>query len=528
MVVSVIGWTIIHSLWQCLGLLGVLKLFLGLVDVRRSGMRYTAALGVLGVAVVCVLATFLYEWSVLAEVRTAAIGGGVVRPGMAAVGMVEAPGMAGGSSLVFWLAKCCPYVTLGWLLGVVFYTGRLVVSGLELRRLRRLPGVSDVAAEGMLEGLRVRMRVLRPVRLLITDRVSEPMTFGFLRAVVVLPLQYLSFVPADQLEMILAHEVAHIRRRDYVMNLVQHVFDALLFFNPFFRMLSAMVREEREYCCDDWAARAGGDGRKMAVALTNLGLVKRGLALGLSGVSGKSSFYRRVTRLIEPGERPALSVRATLLGFLGAVVMVAVLTQCVRSGVAQDSLPVPGDRLVQLLTDNQAGYKEQVFSYTRAGRDHDIFLVQTQDERQAKYAYLDGVRVNREELGGILHVLKVQRSMPMVMVRGVDPEEARGLRLAKRIEDGDSVEKQIRIKEARGEDTTALLKMRGELVREEVESAMDEYKREVKHIPLDVEQHELLTRIIVNNTYTAEERQQLNELIRKRQELLARITVDGR
>lgn len=499
MVVSVIGWTIIHSLWQCLGLLGALKLFLGFIDVRRSGVRYAAALWVLGLAVGCVLSTFLFEWRVFAGLRTTATGG-VERPGSAAIDVVEIQGMAPGASFVYWLAKCCPYLTGLWVLGVVFYIGKLVLGGVELRRLRRTPGVRDVAAEAMLEGLRVRMRVVRTVRLLITDRVSEPMTFGFLRAVVVLPLQYLSFVPADQLEMILAHEVAHIRRRDYVVNLVQHVFDALLFFNPFFRMISTMVREEREYCCDDQAAVVAGDQRMMAVALTNLGLMKKGLALGLSATPARRSFYRRVTRLIEPGGRPALSVRSTLMGFWGAVVVVTLLTQCSRSTVAQDNLPAVGDRMYQVLTDNQAGYKEQVFNYSKAGKDHEIFLVQTQDQKHVMYAYMDGVRLNREELDAVTHVLKVQRATIVVTVKyKVGPpgrDTAVGAKMQK--------------------DTAALVKIMGQAAIGEVRTAMFQYRIDSLAIPAGVKQHELLTRIVVNNAYTAEDRQEMQELIRMR------------
>ena len=207
MLFSVIGWTIIHSLWQCLGLLAALKLFLGLVDVRRSGALV--------------------------------VGGGAAGPLANGAGVVSAGGSMKDFGPLTWLATACPYLTVGWVLGVVFYGGRLVLGSVELRQLKRSPGVADTGVEAIFEDLRMRMGVVRPLRLLITERVKEPMTFGVLRAVVVLPLAYVSQAPAEQLEMILAHELAHIRRRDYLINLLQHVFDALLFFNPCYRMISA-------------------------------------------------------------------------------------------------------------------------------------------------------------------------------------------------------------------------------------------------------------------------------------------------
>jgi beta-lactamase regulating signal transducer with metallopeptidase domain len=494
MVFSVIGWTIIHSLWQCLGLFAGLKLVLGLVDLRRSDLRYGAALGALGLAVVGVLGTFVWEWR--AFVPAAAVGGfGAVAPVVGVKGIVSVEGAGPGYSVFSWLTKISPYLTMGWITGVLFYTGRLVLSGMAVRRVRRLPGMPDAAVEGMLEGLRLRMGVLRPVRLLITDRVAEPMTFGFLRAVVVLPLSYVSQVPAEQLEMILAHELAHIRRRDYLVNIVQSVFDALLFFNPFFRTLSTIVREEREYRCDDLAAFVAGDRRAMAVTLTNLGLLEKGLALGLFAAPKRKSLYRRVMRLIEPSGRPVLSVRAALLGCFGALAVVAVLTQCSRSVMAQTALPVKGDQLNQLYNDNQAGYKEQVFSYSKAGQLHDILLVRTQDEKTPVFAYYDGRLLSPMELEKLLEVVQDQRKM-VYLIR-FDGKK------------GDSMKVQHGSR-----DSVKFVRL--DSVKLEVNHAMEQYKIDVQGIPDAVRLHEVVTKIVTEQVYTPEQRSELMDLLQKR------------
>ena len=524
MIFSVIGWTIIHSLWQCLGLLAVLKLILGFTDMRRSGARYAVALGVLGMAVSGVLATFIWEWKafVPAAFSTAALAGGGAA--VRSAGGVWTGGGMKDAGLLPWLAAACPYLTVGWVLGVVFYGVRLVLGGVGLSRLRRSPGITHGDVAAILEGLRIRMGVAHPLRLLITERVVEPMTFGVFRVVVVLPLSYASQVPAGQLEMILAHELAHIRRRDYVINLGQHVFDALLFFNPFYRMISAVVREEREYCCDDLAAVVAGDRRKMAEALTNLGLVKHGMGLGLSAVPERGSFYRRVSRLIE--DRPVVSVRGILAGLLTAAVFTVGLTQCSRSVVAEAALPSPGDRMVQVLEDHQAGYHEQVFHYNKGGQEHELFLVRGQDEQQIRSAYVDGERVSQGELGALIQVLKETRNTKAVVALTGKLGELRLEQMKQRIYLSDSIEKQIQSKKMSGGDSTELVKLRLDLVQKEVELAMDQYMREMKHLPLDIEQHELLTRIVATNSYTAANRQQLNDLIRRRQ--AAEVRVEGR
>jgi hypothetical protein len=366
--------------------------------------------------------------------------------------------------------------------------------------------------------LREKMGLLQPVRLIVSDRVSEPLTFGLLKAVVVLPLHYVSQVPADQLEMILAHELAHIRRRDYVMNLCQSVFDAVFFFNPFYRVLTGIVRNEREYCCDDLAASVGGDGRLMALALTNLKLMTRHPGLGLSAAPVRSGFYRRVSRLIDPGERAVVSVRGSVVGLLGAGLLVLVLTQCSRSVVGQDAMAGAPESMEQVLTDNQAGYKEQVFYFKQAGTDHELFLVSTVDKQEPLYGYVDGMRVERSGLDEYVKAIKRGREMITVKVLGVErPREIRNDSLMRVFVRVDSLEKEIKVRMAPRENTSEPRVELDTAIREQVAMSMERYKIEVQGLPSAVKQHDLLTRIIVNGEYSPEDRAALRELIRQRQ-----------
>lgn len=512
----VIGWTIIHSLWQCLGLLALLKVFLSIVPLRRSGLRYGAAIGVLGLAAFCGMLTFVWEYRVLGSGGSEAGLGRVAGVGIVAAdrSIAEAPIVEGAPGWLGLLGRLSPWLAMGWVLGIAFFSGRLLYSGYELGRLRRLPGMPDEGASELLVGLRSKMGLRQPVRLIVSDRVSEPLTFGLLKAVVVLPLHYVSQVPAGQLEMILAHELAHIRRRDYLVNLCQSVFDTVFFFNPFYRVLSGIVRDEREYCCDDLAAGIGGDGRMMAVALTNLKLMMRHPGLGLSAAPVRSGFYRRVSRLIEPGERVAVSVRGATAGLLGAALLVLVLTQCSRSVMKQDAVGAP-ESMEQVLTDNQAGYKEQVFYFKQAGGNHELFLVSTQESQEPLYGYVDGVRVEKGGLDEYVKAIKRGRQMSTVNVLGVVRDDSL-MRLVVRV---DSLEKEIKVSKASRGDMSGPRVEPDTAIREQVESAMERYRETVKAIPVGVKQHEVLTRIIVNGAYTPEDRAAVREIIRQRQAL---------
>jgi beta-lactamase regulating signal transducer with metallopeptidase domain len=516
----VIGWTIIHSLWQCLGLLALLKVFLLFTPMRRSRLRYDVAIAVLGSAVLGGLCTLLWEYRVL---DSAGVGAGLGRAVTAAVvtvgaGAVKAP-LAGPLGWLGMLGRLSPWLAVGWLLGIAFFSGRLLYSGYELRRLRRLPGLPDGGASDLLARLRLKMGLPQTVRLIVTDKVSEPLTFGLLKAVVVLPLHYVTQVPAGQLELILAHELAHIRRRDYLMNLCQSVCDALFFFNPFFRVLSGIVRNEREYCCDDLATGVGGDGRLMAIALTNLKLMVRHPSLSLSAAPVRSGFYRRVSRLINPEERTVVSARGMLAGILGAAVLVLVLTQCSRSVVGQDAMTPAPESMEQVLTDNQAGYKEQVFYFKQAGTDHELFLVSTQEKQEPLYGYVDGMRVEKAGLDPFVVAIKRGRQMETIRFRVADAGESRSDSVAILYVMADSVEKAMKVKVAAGENVSELKRQLDEIDGRQVTAAMEQYKVTVRAIPLDVKQHEVLTRIIVNNAYSSADQAAVRELIRQRQAL---------
>lgn len=516
----VIGWTIIHSLWQCLGLLALLKLFLSVTPLRRSGLRYGAAIGMLGLAALGGILTFAWEYRLLGGSGAGTPLGRMIGSGAAAAGLpiVNAPIAEGGLGWLGFLGRLSPWLAMGWIFGIVFFSGRLLYSGYELRRLRRLPHLGKGEVSELMARLRARMGLQQPVRLIVSDQVSEPLTFGLLKAVIVLPLHYVSQVPADQLEMILAHELAHIRRRDYLVNLCQSVFDAVFFFNPFFRVLSGIVRNEREYCCDDLAAGTG-DERLMALALTNLKLMTRRRSLSLSAAPVRSGFYRRVSRLIEPEERMVVSVRGTLAGLLGAALLVLVLTQCSRSVLGSDVVPGPNERMEQVLTDNQAGYKEQVFNYQQAGAQHELFLVSTQESQEPLYGYVDGERVDRSGLEEFVKAVKRSREVVTIKFLG-HPEAGMNDTLVKLIYKRDSIEKVIKVKAVAGEDVSAIMKVEfDEVDKRQVALAMVRYSGYAKGISIQTKVHDLLTRIIVNKAYSREDRTALSELIRQRQAL---------
>jgi len=169
------------------------------------------------------------------------------------------------------LAEWLPGVFAGWLLGVVLLSFWNVSGWVRVRRMarREVRVVEEVWLERLGE-LRARMGIGRAVALLESARVQVPTVIGWLKPVILVPASVFSGLSPRQLEAVLAHELAHVRRHDYLINLLQTLVETLLFYHPAVWWVSRQVRIERESCCDDLALAVCGDRLGYARALAAL------------------------------------------------------------------------------------------------------------------------------------------------------------------------------------------------------------------------------------------------------------------
>lgn len=188
-----------------------------------------------------------------------------------------------------WTDWLLPGVTLMWLVGVVLMLTPRCGAWLSLRGIDR-PGPVALPAEWTVrvEQLRAAFGILRTVTVHCGATIAGPFTAYVLRPVIWIPLGLLTKLPTAQLTALLAHELAHVRRLDWVWNLVQHGVETVLFYHPAMWWLSRRIREERELACDALAAEVCGDPLVLAEALANLQrervrLSSAGLALAAHG-----------------------------------------------------------------------------------------------------------------------------------------------------------------------------------------------------------------------------------------------------
>ena len=237
-----------------------------------------------------------------------------------------------------WLEPRLPAVALLWTAGVLLMATHLFAGWVRVKRIRRSAAVLETSRwPARVRARAGRFATTRRVRLLVSSIVDVPAVIGFVRPAILVPASALSGLTPAHLEAILLHELAHVRRGDYLVNVVQCVVEVLLFYHPAVWWVSSQIRREREHCCDDVAASLCVDRMTYARALTSLeelrGPAPR-LALGAAG----GDLLARIRRLIDPERVSSPRVSG---GFaMGLIVTIALLALGTQAG----SLAVGADQ----------------------------------------------------------------------------------------------------------------------------------------------------------------------------------------
>src|SRR6266699_1471348 len=297
-----LGWALVDSLWQNALAAAGLAALLALVPVRAARIRYAFATLTLAMMLALPLATAVRLSGTSPQISdvvtaTSAVAAGPTGPGPRAVAAIPAP-----AAIRAAIEPVLPWVVLAWFGGVVALSLRLASGWLMTRQLGRVgtSSVPDACVEAVAR-LAARLRISRPVRVLGSAVVQVPAVIGWLRPVILLPASALTGLTPLQLDALLAHELAHVRRYDYVVNLLQSVVETLLFYHPAAWWVSQQVREEREHCCDDLAVAVCGDAHFYATALLGmerLRITPPDFALAATGRGG--SLMGRIRRLVAP------------------------------------------------------------------------------------------------------------------------------------------------------------------------------------------------------------------------------------
>lgn len=292
-VITALGWTLTHFVWQGL-LLGAIYAAL-VTGLKRapSVTRYWIGMGTLAAMLVVTVITFVIVYE--APQTTAAA---VMTATATAQVQTVLPEASRWESILMRMEIFMPWAVLAWLSGVILLSGRIAVDFWRIRKLAMV-GVRPLPEPWprIVKRLCFEMGMTRLVRVMESSRVSVPMVIGWLKPVVLIPPSALLGLSQQQLELIISHELAHIKRHDYLFNLMQLVVETLLFYHPVVRRIAIQVRLERENCCDDIVVEQTTDTLAYARALTEVEGMRcsAGMQVALAATGGH--LVGRVRRL---------------------------------------------------------------------------------------------------------------------------------------------------------------------------------------------------------------------------------------
>ena len=393
-----LGWTLLHFLWQGILVAALYALARALAGGRISA-RGRYAIACASLLAMTVAPALTYWW--LGNSGQAARIGDLTDWGARQL----APGVAYSPVTDPW-QQAMPGIVMAWFAGAAACSLRLLmgfISAAALRRSRHAPVLTEW--QQTLDRLIERMHVSRSVRLLATDRVDSPSVIGWLRPVILAPVGVLCGLAPEQVEALLAHELAHVRRHDYLVNVLQGIAESLLFYHPAVWWISNQIRAEREHCCDDLAVAASGDVLVYARALAELESMRPAhFKAALSANDG--SLLRRIRRLADPvaAHRPA---GWGVAWSLGALLLLGIAGVAV-TGAQGQSQPVVNLDTLWPDTVKQGDMKVEVRGLGRLTSDHTAALkvaeTQMQDVRQGEPAII-GFRNRKETVGGKVAVV---------------------------------------------------------------------------------------------------------------------------
>ncbi|HEX4039743.1 MAG TPA: M56 family metallopeptidase [Acidobacteriaceae bacterium] len=326
---QVLGWTLVHFLWQGAAIALVYRV-VDLVLARRSAnARYVVALAALLGMVAVSLTTLAYEEASLhpSDLST----GSAARVVWTSVPLASVRAAAASATPPhtvdrFLVDRVLPVLDVVWFAGVLLLTLRALGGWWLLRRLRLSPlHPAPHTLLLRLDVMRLQMGIRHFIDLRLSSRIASPFTAGVLRPWILLPIAALTHLSPEQIEVVLSHELAHIRRRDYLWNILQTVVETLFFFHPAVWWISRRAREERELCCDDAALVRCPDPSVYASALLRLEEQRRNhlrLAMALDGHRSRAGLRARILRILGDADPSPRSLRP--LSLAGTALAVAI------------------------------------------------------------------------------------------------------------------------------------------------------------------------------------------------------------
>jgi len=339
-VITAFSWMLIHSLWQGLFLAIVAGAALVLAKKSSAAYRYNLSLVLFMAFIAACGFTFVYEWQTVAT-NAALIPLSVQNDVKAAPLFIDVHTVKQlVNSFTAYFSANAPLIMMVWFMVFLFKSIKMISCLAYNQRIRNYQVYEPSAYwADKIAIYSEKLGIKKTVKLLQSGYVKVPVVVGHLKPIVLLPVGLLAGLPAEQVEAILLHELAHIRRNDYVVNFLQIVAEAVFFFNPGLLWISSVLKEERENCCDDVALQQTNDKVGFVQALISFKEHQLYGGAYATAFPGKKNYLmRRVVRILSNdnkmfgrGEKVFFITSILLFGMVVATAAVARIRETITS-----------------------------------------------------------------------------------------------------------------------------------------------------------------------------------------------------
>ncbi len=320
-IINAMGWTIIHSVWQGLVVALLLFIFLNSFKKTTAQAKYRVATLALVLTFGLALTTFCLLWQPPSSQTMVSLDQSVGESDLMWISNSEKQLSSTASKyqmLIQFINENINTIVWAWMAGVVIFTLRLLGAMTYLQKLKREAQLPDSDHwQEILNEMIDRLNFKKPILLLTSTTINVPVALGYLKPVILFPVGILNQLSVEEAESILAHECAHIIRNDYLLNIIQSIIEALLYFNPGVWWISDFIRRERENSCDDIALRVSGNQMayaKALVALQEYEMNAPKLAMGLS--NNKYRLLNRIQRILQQPQKNVSTMEKVIASIL--------------------------------------------------------------------------------------------------------------------------------------------------------------------------------------------------------------------
>jgi len=390
-IVNALGWTLIHSLWQSTAVAVSLAIILLLLHKRSAAARYSISFTALILVFGFSLVTFKLQYnSAEKNIPKFVEKTKEILPEFA----VESNLSSGNENFTFNISKkdfqkSFPIIITIWITGFIVllikYLGGIVYAK-QLKTYKTF-NCNSFWQEKVIF-LKKLTGVDKPVKMLESAITKVPMVIGYFRPVILMPLGTLASIPAEQIESIILHELAHIKNRDYLINLFQKLIETIFFFNPIIWWISSVIEREREYCCDDTVISLTNNPTSLARALSNIYIInKSGFAHAMMLTGNKHKLLGRIKRM-NSGKK----LKSTLFDSL--LVGITLLLAVVSTTIYGNELVTKKSNLITVMSDS--GVKTYFF-FKKIDGNKKEFEIKTKDGNII-LVKLNGVKLSKSRI----------------------------------------------------------------------------------------------------------------------------------